>query len=172
MLASAALTRTTLQSTAVTIAMRVLRRLIRKVLLSPSTWIILAVAVSLAIVANLRTFQSTVAAPARDAADQYVEALKSGDVDTFLASLSPDARTALGVFGRYIGPPGTPAERRAARTVVARDHIDGYTRLGQHSTEDGSFVVYAVERDASDGTHTQPLVVWLDQSGHVVRTTM
>ena len=172
MLAAPALTRNTSQPTAAAIALRVLRRLVRKVLLSPSTWIILAIAVSLAMVANVRTLQSTLAAPARDAADQYVEALKSGDVDAFLASLSPDARTELGVFGRYMGPPSTPAERRAARTVVARDHIDRYTRLAQHSTEDGSFVVYAIERDTPDGAHTQPLVVWLDQNGHVVRTSM
>lgn len=63
-----------------------------------------------------------------------------------------------------MGPPRTPAERRAARSVVARDHIDRYTRLAEHSAEDARFVVYAVERDASDGIHTQPLVVWLENA--------
>jgi hypothetical protein len=66
---------------------------------------------------------------------------------------------------------GSTAERRAARVVLARDHIDRYSRIGQRPTEDGSFVVYAVERHAADGTHTVPLVVWLDRSGQVVRAT-
>ena len=44
MLAAPALTRTTSQPTAAAIALRVLRRLARKVLLSPSMWIILAIA--------------------------------------------------------------------------------------------------------------------------------
>ena len=172
MLAAASLTRNTSRPTPGTIVWRVLQRAVRKLLLSPSTWIIAAVTVSLALVANVRVLQSTLAAPTRDAADQYVEALKTGDVDAFLATLSPEAQTDLRVLGRFIGPPGTPAERRAAQTVVARDHIDRYTRLGQHTTQDGSFVVYAVERDTPDGTHAHPLVVWLDHNGQVLRTAL
>ncbi|HET6319112.1 MAG TPA: hypothetical protein VFG86_21875 [Chloroflexota bacterium] len=74
-------------------------------------WIILALSVSLALVANVRVLQSPFAAP-RDAADQYVDALKTGDVDAFLASLAPEARTELAVLARFISQPGTPAERR------------------------------------------------------------
>ena len=111
------------------------------------------------------------ASPSRDAADRYVQALQTGNVDTFLASLSPDARTKIGILGRFTGAPGSQAERRAAQVVLAQDHIDRYTRLGKHPSEDGSFVVYAIERDATDGTHATPLVVWLDRDGRVLRST-
>jgi hypothetical protein len=163
----------TSQTTTAAIAWRVVCRALRKLLLSPSTWILGALVVSLALVAGVRSLQSSLAlaSPAHDSADRYVQALQTGDVDTFLASLSPEARTELGILGRMAGAAGSPAERRAARAVLARDHIDRYTRLGQHATEDGSFVVYSIERDASDGTHTLPLVVWLDQNGQVVRAT-
>ena len=173
MQAAATLTRDTSQPSVDTLAWRVCRRAGRKLLLSPWTWVMAAVVVSLALVANARLLQAptALATPPRDAADRYVQALETGDVDTFLASLSPEARTALAVLGRSTGAAGSPAERRAARTVLAQDHVDRYTRLGQHQTEDGSFVVYAIERDTSDGTHTLPLVVWLDHNGQVVRAT-
>jgi hypothetical protein len=156
-----------------TLAWRVLCRAGRKLLLSPWTWLIVAGVVALALVANVRVLQAAMplAAPTQDTADRYVQALQTGDVDTFLATLSPEARTELGVLGRFTQASGSPAERRAARVILARDHIDRYSRLGKHSTEDGSFVVYAVERDAANGTHTLPLVVWLDRDGQVVRTT-
>jgi hypothetical protein len=147
---------------------------VRKTVLSPSTWILAAVSVSLVVLLNGRLLQAplAMAASPRDAADQYVQALQTGNVDGFLASLAPQARSELGTLGRVGGIPGSQAERRAARMVLAHDHIDRYTRMGQHPTEDGSFVVYAVERDAADGTHTTPLVVWLDRDGHVVHTTL
>ena len=155
------------------VAVRVLRRAVRKLALSPTTWLVLALMIGALVVANGRLLQAplVLAAPSKDAADQYVQALQSGNVDQFLATLSPEARAALDTVGRFAGLPGTQAEQRAARIVLAQDHIDGYTRLGQHATEDGSFVVYAIERNASDGTHTTPLVVWLDHDGHVVRST-
>src|SRR5919202_6753941 len=130
-----------------TIAWRVFRRTLRKLLSSPWTWAIAAVVIGLAVLANVRVLQApmALASPPRDAADRYVQALQTGDVDTFLASLSPEARTELGVLGRFAGANGSPAERRAARVVLARDHIDRYSRLGQHETEDGSFVVSAIE---------------------------
>lgn len=172
MQAAATLTRDTSQPSLGTVAWRVCRRAVRNLLLSPWTWILAAAVVSLALVANVGLLQvpTALAAPPRDAADRYVQALQTGDVDTYLASLSPEARTALAVLGRSAGAAGSPAERRAARTVLAQEHIDRYTRLGQHQTGDGSFVVYA-ERDTSDGTHTLPLVVWLDHNGQVVRAT-
>ncbi|MDQ6672048.1 MAG: hypothetical protein M3069_15120 [Chloroflexota bacterium] len=150
-----------------------MRRAVRKLLLSPSTWLLTALVASLFVVVNGHLPQTpmALASASRDAADRYVQALQTGNVDTFLASLSPDARTQLGILGRFTGAPGAQAERRAAQVVLAQDHLDRYTRLGQHPTEDGSFVVYAVERDATDGTHTTPLVVWLDRNGQVARTT-
>jgi hypothetical protein len=155
------------------IAVRVLRRAVRKLALSPTVWLILALAIGALAVTNLRFFQAplAIASPSKDAADQYVQALQTGNVDQFLVTLSPDARAELEAVGRFAGLPRTQAEQRAARIVLARNHIDGYTRLGQHASEDGSFVVYAIERNASDGTHTTPLVVWLDQDGQVVRST-
>jgi hypothetical protein len=147
------------------IAVRVLRRAVRKLAPSPTTWVILALAITPLVVAN------GLAAPPKDAADRYVQALQTGNVDQFLATLSPEARADLDAAGRFVGRPRTQAEQRAARIVLAQNHIDGYTRLGQHATEDGSFVAYAIERNASDGTHTTPLVVWLDQDGHVLRST-
>jgi hypothetical protein len=152
------------------IAVRVLRRAVRKLALSPTTWVIFALAITALVVANGRT-SLALASPSKDAADQYVQALQTGNVDQFLASLSPEARAELDAVGRFAGLPRTQAEQRAARIVLAQNHIDGYTRLGQRATEDGSFVVYAIERSASDGTHTTPLVVWLDRDGHVVRST-
>jgi hypothetical protein len=155
------------------IAIRVLRRAARKLALSPITWLLIAVTLALLVAVNGRTLTAplALASPSKDAADTYVQALRSGDVDAFLSSLAPQARTQLRAVGRFAGVPSSQAERRAARVVLAQDHIDRYTRLSQHQTEDGSFVVYAIERDAADGTHTIPLVVWLDQDGHVVRSS-
>lgn len=82
------------------------------------------------------------AAPPSDAADHYVRALQTGDVHVFLASLSPEARAGLVL-----------AARRS---------------FGQHQTAEGSFVVYAAERDTSAGTQSYPLIVWLDRDGRVL----
>ena len=155
------------------IGLRVLRRATRKLALSPVTWLLAAVALSLLLVMNGRLLAAPLAfaTPSKDAADRYVQALQSGDIDAFLSSLAPEARTQLGAAGRHTGLASSQAERRAARFVLAEEHIDRSTRLSQHATQDGSFVVYAIERDAADGTHTIPLVVWLDQDGHVVRST-
>lgn len=155
------------------IAIRVLRRAIRKFALSPMTWLVVVAALVGFAIVNGRALLAplALAAPPKDAAETYVQALQNGDIDQFLSSLAPEARTALSAVGRFAGQPRSQAERRAARVVLAQDHIDGYTRLGQHATEDGSFVVYAIERDAADGKHSTPLVVWLDHDGHVVRST-
>jgi hypothetical protein len=107
-----------------------------------------------------------------DTADRYLESLRTGNVDGFLSTLSSEARTKMAMAGRFTGSgPRSLSERRAAQRVLAQDHVDRYTRLGQHATENGSFVVYTVEQDAADGTHTTPLVVWLDRDGQVLRST-
>ena len=155
------------------IAIRVVRRATRKIALSPMTWVLVMAAVLAFVVVSGRMLLAphALAAPSKNAADTYVQALQTGNVDAFLSSLAPEARTQLSAIGRFASPPSSQAERRAARIVLAQNHIDRYTRLGQHTTENGSFVVYAIQRDGADGTHTTPLVVWLDEDGHVVRST-
>ena len=155
------------------IAVRVVRRATRKIVLSPMTWVLVVAAVAAFVVVNGRVLLAplALAAPPKDAADTYVQALQTGNVDAFLSTLAPDAHNQLSAIGRFATDPTSQAERRAARIVLAQDQIERYTRLGQHTTKDGSFVVYAIERDGADGTHTTPLVVWLDEDGHVVRST-
>src|SRR6059058_4470160 len=111
------------------VAARVLRRAVRKLPLSPSTWLLSAVVAVPFVVVNGHLPQTPMAfaSPSRDAADRYVQALQTGNVDTFLASLSPYARTKIGILGRFTGAPGSQAERRAAQVVLAQDHIDRYT---------------------------------------------
>jgi len=152
---------------------RILVRAVRGIIRSPYTWLIAVLGVGIVVIEignplHLMTpFVSRV-----DAADQYVESLQSGNVEGFLSSLSPEARTELAMAGRFAGSAlRAQAERRAAERVLAQDHVDRYARLGQHATENGSFVVYAVEQDAADGRHTMPLVVWLDRDGRVLRST-
>src|ERR1044071_101414 len=115
MQAAATLTRDTSQPSLGMVAWRVCRRAVRKLLLNPWTWLIAAVVISLALVANVRLLPAptALAAPPGDAADRYVQALQTADVDTFLASLSPEARTALAVLGHSTGAAGSAAERRA-----------------------------------------------------------
>jgi len=156
------------------IGRRVLVRAARSIIRSPFTWLIAALAAALVVVemGNPLVAALTPGVAHQDAADVYLESLKTGNVDGFLSTLSPQARTALAMVGRFTGASARSlAERRAAERVLAQDHVDRYTRLGQHSTEDGSFVVYAVEQDAADGTHTGPLVIWLDRDGRVLRST-
>jgi len=152
---------------------RVLVRAVRSIIRSPFTWLIAVVAVAMVVVEIGNPLRATLPVVTRtDAADRYLESLQTGNVDGFLSTLSPEARTELAMAGRFTGPgPRSLSERRAAQRLLAQDHIDRYTRLGQHTTEDGSFVVYAVEQDAADGTHTTPLVVWLDRDGRVLRST-
>jgi hypothetical protein len=152
----------------------VARRAVQLTLRSPSTWLMLGLAVALLVIAGAVTPARPrwpLSAPAPDRADRYVESLKTGNVDNFIGALAPEARTQLALAGRIAGAPGSQAERRAAQHVVAQERIDRFTRLGQHQTSDGSFVAYAVERDAPDGTHAWPLIVWLDAEGRVLRTT-
>jgi hypothetical protein len=101
-----------------------------------------------------------------------VESPQTGNADGSLAPCLRKHVPKLARDGRFIGSgPRSLSERRAAERVLAQDHVERYTRLGQHMTENGSFVVYAVEQDASDGTHTMPLVVWLNRDGRVLRST-
>lgn len=152
---------------------RILVRALRSVIRSPYTWLIAVLGAGIVVIQIGNPLHVLTPAVGRaDAADQYVESLQTGNVDGFLSTLSPEARTELAMASRFSGSgPRSLAERRAAQRVLAQDHVDRYTRLGQHTTENGSFVVYAVEQDAADGTHTTPLVVWLDRDGRVLRST-
>ena len=47
----------------------------------------------------VRLATPALAVPSKDAADQYVQALQTGNVDQFLASLAPQARTDLDAVG-------------------------------------------------------------------------
>ncbi len=152
---------------------RILVRAVRGIIRSPYTWLIAILGAGVVVIeiGNPLHVMTPVVSRA-DAADEYVESLQTGNVDGFLSTLSPEARTELAMAGRFTGSAlRAQAERRAAQRVLAQDHVDRYARLGQHATENGSFVVYAVEQDAADGTHTTPLVVWLDRDGRVLRST-
>jgi hypothetical protein len=152
---------------------RVLVRAVRGIIRSPYTWLLTLLGAGIVVIeiGNPLRITTPVVAHA-DAADQYVESLQTGNVDGFLSTLSSEARAELAMAGRFTGSGSRSlAERRAALRILALDHVDRFTRLGQHATESGSFVVYAVEHDAADGTHTTPLVVWLDRAGRVVRAT-
>jgi hypothetical protein len=161
------------QALARSIGRRILVRTARSVIRSPYTWLIAILAAGMVVIEignPLRVMTPIVSRG--DTADRYLESLQTGNVDGFLNTLSSEARTELAMAGRFSGAGARSlSERRAAQRVLAQDHVDRYTRLGQHATENGSFVVYAVEQDAADGTHTTPLIVWLDHDGRVLRST-
>jgi len=154
------------------VARRILVRAVRSVLLSPYTRLLVPVAAALFAIESGNPLQVIPPVVARqDAAHRYLESLQTGNVDSFLSTLSTEARTELAMASRFSGSgPRSLAKRRAAQRVLAQDHVDRFTRLRQPASDNWSCVVYAVEQDAADGTHTTPLVVWLDRDGRVLRS--
>ena len=114
-------------ATAGALAVRVAHRAVRMIVLSPWTWMLAAVAIGLALVTNVRLVQAplALAASSRDAADQYVQALQTGNVDDFLASLSPGRRTELSNSGagRAADAEQHVAEQSAQRAPLERQLV-------------------------------------------------
>ena len=107
-------------------------------------------------------------APATDAAEQYLQALRDRDPSGFLSALSPQAQKALELrFGRA----GIGAAAALFREQESRgERVIGWERIGGYQTVQGEELrFYVVHHARGDERRDVPYVLAIDGDGKVAR---